>query len=745
MARMREIDTEGMLGGIGIPSAEELVVQFVQDNPSSDHSQIAAMIQRTGADLGTVADMLNVPRDVAQQAFDTAVSAQTPVQTAANAAQAEVVKAAEQAVAEELSGLDKVANFIAEGNKTDQQIYREMVKNDVNINDIATKINYPIDEATQRYTRAQELTEIEDIVALGAEGARREFPNGIPDNLIRRYALETADSPAQIAQNMDTFGVSVDDYSRATGIPLAQVQAMYAQGKGLVDTSAQAGTANVASGIASTTAVGGRAGSAGATGLSGAERALAGGLIGAAGTISAAEQQARQDFLQGAVLAQQALERGAQEATGAVGAGTQLGMGALGAGLGAARQDITGGLQAGLGALYQGLSGARADLQAAQEAAMQQYGAGLGDITAARDLAAQQVGQAFGQAGGMFDPYRQAGTQALQQQLALSGALGQEAFQQAFNESPQMQFLREQGERAALRTAAARGGVGGGNVMKELARYSTGLASQDLQQQIANLQALGAQGLGATGSAAQLAAQGGLSQADIQTQAAQQLAAQRGLMAQSQLGTGQQLAGLGTLAGQQGLSALTGAGQQLGQLGVTGGTLGLQTLTGAGSQLADILSGRALGQSQLASQAGQQLSDLGLQAALTNAAMQYGTGQDIGAYRMQAGRDIANNIAAQMAALSTLQGQQGAGMSDLIGQQAAILAGLQTGTGQGMANLIGGTAGQLSGIATGTGTAYDPAALAGTQWNQGLLSNIGNAMAGAGTGIGAVRTGNIPS
>jgi len=112
---------------------------------------------------------------------------------------------------------------------------------------------------------------------------------------------------------------------------------------------------------------------------------------------------------------------------------------------------------------------------------------------------------------------------------------------------------------------------------------------------------------------------------------------------------------------------------------------------------------------------------------------------------MQAGRDIANNIAAQMAALSTLQGQQGAGMSDLIGQQAAILAGLQTGTGQGMANLIGGTAGQLSGIATGTGTAYDPAALAGTQWNQGLLSNIGNAMAGAGTGIGAVRTGNIPS
>jgi len=93
------------------------------------------------------------------------------------------------------------------------------------------------------------------------------------------------------------------------------------------------------------------------------------------------------------------------------------------------------------------------------------------------------------------NPYAQAGLNALQQQQALSGALGQAEFDAAYQASPQMQFLREQGEQAALRTAAARGGVGGGNVMKELARFNTGLASGDLQNQIANLNALTGRGL----------------------------------------------------------------------------------------------------------------------------------------------------------------------------------------------------------------------------------------------------------
>ena len=96
-----------------------------------------------------------------------------------------------------------------------------------------------------------------------------------------------------------------------------------------------------------------------------------------------------------------------------------------------------------------------------------------------------------------INPYAIAGQDALRTQRALAGLDGQEAFDAAYQESPQMKFLREQGERAALRNAAATGGLGGGNVLKELTRYNTCLASQDLQNQIANINQLSGRGFNA--------------------------------------------------------------------------------------------------------------------------------------------------------------------------------------------------------------------------------------------------------
>ena len=96
-----------------------------------------------------------------------------------------------------------------------------------------------------------------------------------------------------------------------------------------------------------------------------------------------------------------------------------------------------------------------------------------------------------------INPYAIAGQDAVRTQRALAGLDGQEAFDAAYQESPQMKFLREQGERAALRNAAATGGLGGGNVLKELTRYNTGLASQDLQNQIANINQLSGRGFNA--------------------------------------------------------------------------------------------------------------------------------------------------------------------------------------------------------------------------------------------------------
>ena len=109
------------------------------------------------------------------------------------------------------------------------------------------------------------------------------------------------------------------------------------------------------------------------------------------------------------------------------------------------------------------------------------------DLTTGYGTGAEQLEAAYGRASEYLDPYSQAGLNALQVEQALSGALGQEAFQQAYQESPYIQFLREQGMRENLAGAAATGGLGGGNVQKELVRFGQGLASKGVQDQLANL------------------------------------------------------------------------------------------------------------------------------------------------------------------------------------------------------------------------------------------------------------------
>ena len=136
-------------------------------------------------------------------------------------------------------------------------------------------------------------------------------------------------------------------------------------------------------------------------------------------------------------------------------------------GLIGAEQALRGGLTGGIDAVTQGLNTGRADI-----------GAGI-------DL---------------FNNYTGQGNAALNLMGAQSGAQGQAAQQEAFNNysmSPEQQYLREQGERAILRNQAAIGGLGGGNVQQELQRQGMGLAQQDYANQynrLAGLSELGMQG-----------------------------------------------------------------------------------------------------------------------------------------------------------------------------------------------------------------------------------------------------------
>ena len=229
----------------------------------------------------------------------------------------------------------------------------------------------------------------------------------------------------------------------------------------------------------------------------------------------------------------------------------------------------------------------RADLET-------QYGRGLEQAEAAAQTAT-----------GFMQPYEQAGQTALQQQLALSGALGQEAFNEAYQESPQMAFLREQGMRANLAGAAATGGLGGGNVQKELQRFGQGLASQGLQQQIGNLGALSGQGYGAAGTMANIAT--GLGTQQLQTQA--------------------------------------NLGNQLAAYGLSTGIPAAQTISGLGTNLA---SGRTRAGEMLASQYGQTAGQL--------AGVYSGQGRDIASMTDQQRRMIMDAV--NSGAMTEAQAQQ---------------------------------------------------------------------------------------
>ncbi len=119
-------------------------------------------------------------------------------------------------------------------------------------------------------------------------------------------------------------------------------------------------------------------------------------------------------------------------------------------------------------------------------------------INANRDLAMQQAQQGIQS----LDGYAQPGMQAQQSQAALSGAMGNEAQAQAyqnFQSSPGQQWLQEQAERGLTRSAAAIGGLGGGNVRQALQRQSMGLAQQDFQNSFNRMGNVADRGLQAAG------------------------------------------------------------------------------------------------------------------------------------------------------------------------------------------------------------------------------------------------------
>lgn len=134
------------------------------------------------------------------------------------------------------------------------------------------------------------------------------------------------------------------------------------------------------------------------------------------------------------------------------------------------------------------------------------------------------ISQRFGETKELLTPFVEGGGPAFQLQQAQSGALGPEAQAQAFanfQDSPGTAFLREQGLRGIESGAGATGGLGGGDRLRELTRFSQGLALQNFGNQFNRLGSVTGTGLSAAqavggigGQAAQGQAQAALAGGD---------------------------------------------------------------------------------------------------------------------------------------------------------------------------------------------------------------------------------------
>lgn len=132
--------------------------------------------------------------------------------------------------------------------------------------------------------------------------------------------------------------------------------------------------------------------------------------------------------------------------------------------------------------------------------------AGKAQVRAAEQGAAEQRA-AREELRRLLMPYTEAGTPALQAQMAalgLSGPEAQAAFVSQQEQSPIFQALARQGEEAMAQNAAATGGLRGGNFQGALAQFRPQLLNQFLEQQYSRLGGmtqLGQQSAAGVGSA----------------------------------------------------------------------------------------------------------------------------------------------------------------------------------------------------------------------------------------------------
>lgn len=174
----------------------------------------------------------------------------------------------------------------------------------------------------------------------------------------------------------------------------------------------------------------------------------------------------------------------------------------------------------------------------------------------ARNDIAGQYGQTqgyLGQQGDLYNHMAAGGQNAYDAYLnatGANGAAGSAAATAAFQSAPGYQYQQDQALDAVQRSAAARGGLAGGNATADILKTATGLADQSYQQYVSNLgNAASSYGTALGGQAASLGAQASASQNQgtalgaLGTGLGQNTASLYGLGANVQTNLGNQISG----------------------------------------------------------------------------------------------------------------------------------------------------------------------------------------------------------
>ncbi len=172
------------------------------------------------------------------------------------------------------------------------------------------------------------------------------------------------------------------------------------------------------------------------------------------------------------------------------------------------------------GSIAGGLMSSSAQKKAASTAAAAQ--------TQSAELGIEEQRRQFDEITALLQPYVSAGESAIGGQLALAGLEGPEAQQAAITaleQGPQYEALVRQGEEALLQSAAATGGLRGGNVQGALAQFRPQMLSNLIESQYSRLGGLTNVG---QASAARQAAAGSAAAGNISNLLQQQGAAGAG-------------------------------------------------------------------------------------------------------------------------------------------------------------------------------------------------------------------------